>query len=231
LVARCWIIVPTSPAFYWTLSRRYTLKLIDPRQHELHCADSTNRAVRIPFAYAEAGLLSHGYATTIHKAQGATVERALVLADDTMAAEHAYTALSRATARTDLYLDSGESDLEAHGPVIATPVRDRLAAAMSRSVAQHLAIDQTPDPLTPVGALRVERDRVRQELGGRPPDYSIDLRHLADRIRSTRHTLEHAHWRQHNAQSASRVRTPRTKRRRRHQPTHRRTLTAHDTTP
>ena len=48
-----------------------------------------------PFAYAEARHLTHGYATTIHKAQGATVDRCFVLADDTMTREHAYTALSR----------------------------------------------------------------------------------------------------------------------------------------
>jgi hypothetical protein len=156
--------------------------------------------VRIPFTYADAGHLAHAYAMTIHKAQGATVERALVLADESVAAEHAYTALSRATRRTDLYVDTGEPDLETHAPVLSAPARERVAASVSRSVAQHLAIDQTPTPLVPVEALRVERDRLREQLAGRPIDYSIDLRRLSDRIQSTRHTLEHAHWRQHDAQ-------------------------------
>jgi conjugative relaxase-like TrwC/TraI family protein len=178
---------------------RYTIEHIDRRQHELRCVDSIHRTARIPFAYAEAGHLSHAYATTIHKAQGATVDRALVLADGTMAAEHAYTALSRATGPTDLYVDTTDFEVEAHAPVLSTPARERLLAAMSRSVAQHLAIDHTPDWLMPVGALRVERDRLRQQLAGGPPDYSIELRQLADRIRSTRHTLEHAHWRRDDA--------------------------------
>jgi hypothetical protein len=105
-------------------------------------------------------------------------------------AEHAYTALSRATRRTDLYVDTGEPDLETHAPVLSAPARERVAASVSRSVAQHLAIDQTPTPLVPVEALRVERDRLREQLAGRPIDYSIDLRRLSDRIQSTRHTHE-----------------------------------------
>jgi hypothetical protein len=179
---------------------RYTVQHVDTRRHQLHCAGSTGRLVAIPFAYADAGHLSHAYAMTIHKAQGATVERALVLADETLAAEHAYTALSRASRRTDVYVDTRDLDVEAHAPVLDPPVRDRLAASVARSVAQHLAIDQTLVPLLPVEALRGERDRLRQQLADRPVDHSIDLRRLADRIRSTRQSLEHAHWRQDNAQ-------------------------------
>ena len=48
--------------------------------------------------------LAHGYATTIHKAQGLTVDRALVLVDDTVAREQAYVALSRARTKTTLSL-------------------------------------------------------------------------------------------------------------------------------
>ena len=42
----------------------------------------------MPFAYAEAGHLTHGYPTAIHKAQGTTVDRCFVLADDTMTHLH-----------------------------------------------------------------------------------------------------------------------------------------------
>ncbi len=58
----------------------------------VHCDDGERFVV--PFEYVEAGHLTHGYATTIHKAQGATVDRCLVLLDETGAREHAYTALS-----------------------------------------------------------------------------------------------------------------------------------------
>jgi hypothetical protein len=173
---------------------------IDTRRHELHCADTTDRRISIPFGYADAGHLTHAYAMTIHKAQGATLERTLVLVDETMAAEHAYTSLSRATVRTDLYLDTRELELEAHAPVLSPPVSERLGASLGRSVAQHLAVDQTPLPLMPIEALRAEREQLRQHLADRPVDHSIDLRRLADRIRSTRDSLEHAYWRQADAQ-------------------------------
>ena len=53
------------------------------------------RQVAVPHAYAEAGWVDHGYALTIHKAQGVTADETITLADDTLAREHAYVALSR----------------------------------------------------------------------------------------------------------------------------------------
>ena len=136
---------------------RLTLASIDSRQGNLHCRDDHHRSVRIPFRYAADGLLTHGYAMTIHKAQGATLTRALVLADDTMTAEHAYTALSRASVRTDLYIDSGDAlEREAHAPTVSTPTAERLSRAFRRSSAQSLAIDHNPQ-LVPVDVLRAER--------------------------------------------------------------------------
>ena len=180
---------------------RFIIERIDTRRHELHCVDSTGHITNLPFGYAEAGHLAHAYAMTIHKAQGATVERALVLVDETMTSEHAYTALSRARGRTDLYIDFGTSiEPEAHAPPPPAVVPDRLAAAVSRSVAQHLAIDQTRMSLTPVEALRIERDRLHAQLADRPFDNSIVLRRLAERITSTRQALEHAYWRRDEAQ-------------------------------
>ena len=38
----------------------------------------------LPTRYVEAGHLAHGYATTVHKAQGATYDRAFVLATDSL---------------------------------------------------------------------------------------------------------------------------------------------------
>jgi conjugative relaxase-like TrwC/TraI family protein len=181
---------------------RFTIERIDIRRHELHCADSSGQIASVSFGYADAGHLAHAYAMTIHKAQGATVEHALVLVDETMASEHAYTALSRARGRTDLFVDFGTSiEHEAHAPPPSSTVTsDRLAATVNRSAAQRLAIDQTPMPLVPLEALREERSQLQQQLANRPSDNSIVLRRLGERISSTRQSLEQAQWRRDNAQ-------------------------------
>lgn len=93
----------------------------------------------LPSGYLEAGHLSHGYATTIHKAQGATTERTFVLADEHLYREAGYVALSRGRHRNDLYTAAGRDDtLEQHGPRGADP-GDRLTEGLRRSRAQHAA--------------------------------------------------------------------------------------------
>ena len=96
----------------------------------------------MPFAYAEAGHLGHGYAMTIHKAQGATCDHALVLVDETMPREAIYTAMSRGRQRNDLYLaiDTGRDDI-AHAPEVTRDAIDALAASIERSAAQSMATD------------------------------------------------------------------------------------------
>jgi Ti-type conjugative transfer relaxase TraA len=58
----------------------------------------------------EYGHIEHGYAATVHKAQGATVERTLVLATPGMDAHLSYVALSRH--KTDTALYAGKADFE-----------------------------------------------------------------------------------------------------------------------
>ncbi len=50
----------------------------------------------------------HGYATTIHKNQGATVDRAFVLASSTMDRHRAYVAMTRHRDSVQLYADIKE---------------------------------------------------------------------------------------------------------------------------
>jgi Ti-type conjugative transfer relaxase TraA len=58
----------------------------------------------VAFTQASYHHIDHGYAITIHKAQGATFERAFVLASPSMDRHLAYVALTRHRAQADLYV-------------------------------------------------------------------------------------------------------------------------------
>jgi len=71
---------------------------------------------------ARYGHLEHGYASTVHKAQGATVERTFVLATPGMDAHLSYVALSRHQEDTALY--AGRADFEDEKELVARLGRD-----------------------------------------------------------------------------------------------------------
>jgi hypothetical protein len=74
--------------------------------------------------------VAHGYAVTVHKSQGATVDRVYVLADPLMNRNAAYVALTRHRAAVDLFADRE-----------TFPSRDHLDKALSRSGHKDLASD------------------------------------------------------------------------------------------
>jgi Ti-type conjugative transfer relaxase TraA len=82
--------------------------------------------------------VDHGYAATIHKAQGVTVDRVHVLATPGLDRHAAYVALSRHRDRVDLHY--GRDDFVDEG---------RLVRALSRERAKDMASDYS---LVPVGA-------------------------------------------------------------------------------
>ncbi|HZT97777.1 MAG TPA: MobF family relaxase [Chloroflexota bacterium] len=98
----------------------------------------------VPRAYLEAGHLGYGYASTIHKAQGLTVDRAFLLGGDALYREAGYVGLSRARQRTEVFLVAGPADPELmHGRSKweqTDPVGE-LLWALRQSRAQELAID------------------------------------------------------------------------------------------
>jgi hypothetical protein len=83
-------------------------------------------------------------------AQGVTVDRAFVLADDSLTSELGYTAMSRGRHRNDLYLaDRPDEPRAEYAPVHAEhrTALERLVAALQNERAAVLAIDSgRPDP-------------------------------------------------------------------------------------
>ncbi len=92
---------------------RCVVEHIDLDKKVIRCRTDDHNMVALPFEYAAGGHLGHGYAMTVHKAQGATYDHCLVLAGDQLTTEAAYTALSRGRTANTLYLDAAASRGEA----------------------------------------------------------------------------------------------------------------------
>ena len=90
------------------------------------------RSVR--FDLKDYNRIDHGYAATIHKAQGMTVDRAHILATPGMDAHGSYVALSRHRNNVDLHY--GRDDFAS---------QDRLVRTLSRDRAKDMALDYEPD--------------------------------------------------------------------------------------
>jgi conjugative relaxase-like TrwC/TraI family protein len=101
----------------------------------------------LPRDYLDTGGLDHGYALTVHQAQGLTAGQAFVTAGDELYREAGYVALSRARDGTRLYLAAGSElqrqEDECHGKRPEEPREplDAIRAALKRSRAQEMACE------------------------------------------------------------------------------------------
>lgn len=163
---------------------RATIEAVDPDRATITIAVG-DRRVMLPKQYLDDGHLAHGYATTIHKAQGATVDRGLVLGTDELFRERGYVALSRGRTSNHLYLVGAAEivDSTGHGPPprIVDPV-DVVQAALHRQGDKQLAID-TGEPLAfwPIEDLVAGHHRLTDVLAACPPDRSHDITALTTR--------------------------------------------------
>jgi conjugative relaxase-like TrwC/TraI family protein len=114
---------------------------VDLKQGSLTVLTNEGRSIEVRQRYLAAGHLTHGYATTVHKAQGATVDLSLLLIDDQSYREAAYTGLSRGRIANRVYVLSDDDDaIEAHGVRRErTDGVTRLREALARSAAQSMA--------------------------------------------------------------------------------------------
>ncbi len=99
-------------------------------------ADTTGQRLVLSEPHLVAGHLDHAYATTIHKAQGATYDRTLLLGDDRLYRQAGYTGLSRGREGNDLYLVSDDDrdadvELERHGHLPPDGPQERLVQVLA----------------------------------------------------------------------------------------------------
>ena len=104
----------------------------------------------IAFDVKDYNEVDHGYAATIHKAQGVTVDRAHVLATPGLDRHAAYVALSRH--RDGVELHYGREDFADQGRLVRTLSRDRakdMASDYTRDFADRRAIIMQPPTIVP----------------------------------------------------------------------------------
>ena len=98
--------------------------------------------------------LDHGYALTVSAAQGLTVDRAFLLADDRPARETFYPAATRHRDAIDIYVNRAplaldvadrRADSDRDAPVTDAEIRAHLAERWSRSAPKEAALDYTAD--------------------------------------------------------------------------------------
>ena len=114
--------------------------------------------------------LDYGYAMTIASAQGLTVDRTFLLADDRPARETIYPAATRHREGLDIYVNRAplafdiadrRPEDQAERPVTDSDIREHLAERWSRSQPKEAALDYVSD-----GAWRERQDDPRRHVGG-----------------------------------------------------------------
>jgi Ti-type conjugative transfer relaxase TraA len=112
-----------------------TVEAVEPNAIQIRLDGSSgtqNDARIISLAPKDYQAFDHGYATTIHKAQGATVDRSFVVASSTMDRHLTYVAMTRHRHEARLY--AGRDDLKNMAGMVAS---------MSRSGAKETTLDYT----------------------------------------------------------------------------------------
>jgi conjugative relaxase-like TrwC/TraI family protein len=117
---------------------------VDPRHRTLTLATDDQHRVAVPADWV-ARHLDHGYAMTCHKAQGATVDTALLYGTGALSREAGYVALSRGRTSNHLYVPgNNDNDISRTTQVEDESHLDWLAARLAVRHTQTLASRQLP---------------------------------------------------------------------------------------
>jgi ATP-dependent exoDNAse (exonuclease V) alpha subunit len=118
-----------------TNGTRGTVMTIDGRARTLTMETISGEQRAIPARYLDQGYVTHGYALTVHKAQGLTTERVFAIIGDEGYQELAYTALSRGRTSNRLYITRTTDEWErtVEEPLVA--LQNTLALSRQQSLA------------------------------------------------------------------------------------------------
>ncbi len=130
---------------------RGTVSSLDPSTGRIQIRLTDDQTVSLDRDWLASGALVHGYATTVHKAQGLTVDTTLVYGLGPLTREHGYVALSRGRKANHLYLTTGDEHIADCGPPRTWPDQDprsltaELVERLRDSRRHQLASSQDPD--------------------------------------------------------------------------------------
>jgi hypothetical protein len=123
------------------------------------------------------------YAVTVHKAQGLTVDRAVLIADDTTTAEALYVGMTRGRHANTALVITDTADLD-HTPTEERTAREVLTGALQRVSSERSATEELRHVLVVSESLAVLKPRLAsvdaQIARECPPDRTLDLRRLAE---------------------------------------------------
>ncbi len=189
---------------------------IDAEQGTLSMRIDAGTDITLGSRYLDAGHLTHAYATTAHKVEGMTVDRAFFLGDPTVCREMGYVAMSRGREANHFYVVAPEQ------PTRRDDFGDRhqellgeLARGLGRSATKTMAVDIGGEVGLAARSFRdllAERDALRQSLlDGAPSDPRQRLEQVSAVRRRCAESLDHARQEQDRFDSLS-------KRERKHSP-------------
>jgi conjugative relaxase-like TrwC/TraI family protein len=160
---------------------RGTVTHLDPAAQAVTVRLGDGRTVQLDETYLRTGHLTHGYALTAHKAQGVTVDVALVWGTQALTRETGYVAMSRGRQANHLYStwdllrrDSNLADNDLDRPLAVGPpnkaarpgltqagLAERLAFSGAQRTARSWWRRRPPAPAAPDVVARTARQRAR----------------------------------------------------------------------
>lgn len=153
-----------------------TIEAIHGRSLTVRLDDEPSRP--LTFSLDDYGHIAHGYAATIHKTQGATVDRAHLYCSRNLDQHAAYVAMTRHRQRLDLHW-SRES----------IPTRQRLTAILSRLSMKDTSFDYASTPAAQNEARREAADDTHARIRARSQTFADREKTATGRVMNARALL------------------------------------------